>query len=119
MNLNRLLKEILATATGLEVEQDEYEGKDDKYIIFVYSDERPDAYADNKPTADVAYMQIQLITPKSFNYLELKKIIRDTLEDNNFIVSSISSMLGNKMFGTEKIRQTIFECVYAESRKEN
>lgn len=119
MNLNRLLKGILTSATGLDVDQDEYDGKNDKYIIFVYSDERPDAFADNKPTADVAYMQIQLITPKSFNYLELKKIIRDTLEDNDFIVSSISSLLGNELFGTEKIRQTIFECEYAESRREN
>lgn len=116
MNLNKLLKEILGQATGLPVEQDEYDGKKTEYILFVYTDEQPTAHADNRPQADIAYMQIQLITPKKFNYMALKKIIRNTLEDNDFIVTNISSFLGDEIQGTEKVRQTVFDTQYCEYR---
>lgn len=46
------------STTGLPVEQDEYEGKKDKYIIFTYEDENPAAHADNVVTADTVYLQI-------------------------------------------------------------
>lgn len=119
MNVNANLINILSEATGLPVEPDEYNGKSDKYIVFAYTDERPEAFGDNKPIADTVYVQIQLITPKKYNYLSMKKIIRDTLENNEYIVTSIRSFLGDEFYGTEKIRQTIFECSFSMSRKEN
>lgn len=116
MNLNKLIINILSKATGMPVSQDEYDGKADKYIIFTYTDERPELFGDNKALADVAYLQIQMITPKSYNYFAMKKVIRDTLEDAGFITQSITSFLGDVYNGTEKIRQTIFEVMYSESR---
>lgn len=116
MNINPLLNRILKEATKLPVAQDEYDGKEDKYIIFTYIDERPTFYADNKPAADEVHIQIQLITPKKFNYLAMKDTIRDALEDNDFSVYSITSFLGDVFQGTEKIRQTIFEARYASER---
>lgn len=116
MDLNEKLKELLGV-TGLPVEQDEYAGHSDKYIIFVYEDEGPAEHADNKVTADAAYMQIQLITPKDFNYFALKKEIRNLLEGADFLVTSIRSFLGDVYQGTNKTRQTVFEVTYTESRK--
>lgn len=117
MDLNEKLITLLKI-TGLEVCQDEYDGKKDKYIIFTYADERPESFGDNRVESDTAYLNIQLITPKSFNYLSLKKTIRNLLEDADFIVTSISSFLGDVYFGTEKTRQTVFEVNYTEQRVE-
>lgn len=116
MNLNELLIKLLS-ATGLPVEQDEYDGKSEKYIVFIYEDERPEAHGDNKVTADTAYLQIQLITPKKFNYFELKKQIRTLLEGADFSVSSVRSFLGDIYQGTEKTRQTVFEVEYTQGRR--
>ncbi len=116
MNLNKLLKDLLGV-TGLPVEQDEYTGKNDKYIIFVYEDEHPETHADNVITADTVYIQVQMITPKNFNYFDLKKKIRNLLEGADFSVTSIRSFLGDVASGTEKTRQTIFQTEYTQGRR--
>lgn len=116
MNLNEILKRLLSV-TELPVEQDEYDGNEEKYIIFVYEDESPEMYGDNEVVADTVYLQIQLITPKNFNYFMLKKQIRNLLEEADFSVTSIRSYLGNVAQGTEKIRQTIFQVEYTEGRR--
>lgn len=118
MDLNKMLMELLST-TELPVSQDENVDGSEKYIIFIYEDENPEYHADNKVSADTAYLQIQLITPKKFNYFPLKKEIRNLLEGAGFAVTSIKSFLGNVAVGTEKIRQTIFETNYTEIREEN
>ncbi len=117
MNVNKLLKDTL-NITRLPVEQDEYEDKSDKYIIFTYEDENPAFHANNKPQADTVYIQLQLITPKNFNYFELKDTIRNLLEKADFTVSSIHSFTGDKYQGTEKIRQTVYEISYTQGRME-
>ena len=116
MNLNELLKTLLAP-TGLPVEQDEYDGKEEKYIIFIYEDEHPEITGDNQVLSDTANIQVQLITPKNFNYFKLKKQIRDLLEGTDFVVSSIRSFLGDIYQGTNKTRQTVFEIEYNEGRR--
>jgi len=115
MNLNELLIALLGK-TGLPVEQDLYQGKEDKYIIFVYEDEHSELFADNEVQADTAHMQIQLITPKEFNYFDLKKKIRSLLEKADFSITSIQSFLGDVYQETEKTRQTVFEVEYTEER---
>ena len=86
--------------------------------IFTYEDENPAAHADNVVTADTVYLQIQMITPKEFNYFDLKKQIRDLLEGADFCVTSACSFLGDVYQGTKKSRQTIFEVNYTEQRTE-
>lgn len=116
MELNKTLISLLGS-TGLPVEQDEYEGKAERYIVFSYEDERPAAHGDNHVTADTAFLQVQLITPKEFNYFSLKHEIRNLLEKADFCVTSIRSFLGNVHVGTEKVRQTIFQVEYTEGRR--
>lgn len=117
MNLNEFLTKLLSS-TGLPVEQDEYDGNQKKYIIFTYEDEKPEAHGDNSVTADTAYLQIQLITPKDFNYFTLKEQIRNLLEGADFSVTSIRSFLGDIYQGTEKTRQTVFQVEYTEGRRD-
>lgn len=118
MNVNAMLIKNLGDATHLPVVPDEYDGTKTEYITFTYTDEQPVFFGDNKVLADTAYLQIQLVTPKTYNYLSMKHIIRDTLEEMGFSVTSIRSFLGDIIQGTEKIRQTIFECSYTEQRGE-
>ncbi len=115
MNLNELLQSILGV-TGLPVEQDLYTGKEDKYILFSYEEETPTAFGDNVPIADTAYMKIQLVTPKNFDYFCLKKQIRKQLEAAGFSVTSIRSFTGDTYMGTDQIRQTVFEANYTTFR---
>lgn len=118
MNVNEKLKTLLEGPTGLTVNQDAYDGNDDKYIIFSYADERSETFADNNPDSDTVYLNIQLITPKNFNYMELKETIRELLEGADFNITSNPSFLGDVYFGTEKTRQTVFEVNYTEQRTE-
>lgn len=116
MNLNEMLKGLLGQ-TGLPVEQDEYVEHGSRYIVFVYEDETPAYHGDNKVLADTVYLQIQLITPKNFDYFPLKEQIRDLLEGAGFIVTSTRSFLGTAITGTEKVRQTIFHTEYTQGRR--
>ena len=115
MNCNKLIIDTLAP-TDLPVVQDEYTGKETKYIVFMYTDEIPALWGDDGVLADTVFIQLQLITPKNFNYFALKHQIRDLLEGAGFLVTSTQSWLGDKYNGTEKVRQTIFELTYAETR---
>ena len=115
MNCNQLISETLAP-TDLPVVQDEYTGKADKYIVFIYTDEVPVLWSDNRVDADTVYIQLQLITPKNYNYFAYKHQIRDLLEVAGFLITSTQSFLGDEYNGTEKVRQTVFECRYSESR---
>lgn len=115
MNLNEKILGLEAV-TGYPVEPDLYEGNGDKYISFTYEDERPVLNADNRPVADIAYLQINFFCPKNFNYFADKKKIRDYLESQKFKVT-IRSWLEDAMTGDEKIRRVLFEVNYTESRK--
>ena len=119
MTLNERITDLLGKATRLPVDQDRNDdGKSDVYIIFIYEDEHPTHHGDNEVLADEIDLQIQLFSPKEFNYLETKKIIRNTLEKAGFIVSSIRSFLGDQLTGTENTRQTIFSVSWLEGRQE-
>lgn len=115
MNLNEKIMG-LEEVTGYPVEQDLYEGNADKYITFTYEDERPVMNGDNRPVADVAYLQISFFCPKNFNYFEAKRKIRDYLESQKFKVT-IRTWLEEVMNGDEKIRRVLFEVNYTENRK--
>ena len=100
MTLNERIIDLLGNATGLPVDQDRND------------------HGDNEVLADETDLQIQLFSPKEFDYLQTKKIIRNTLEKAGFIVSSIRSFLGDELTGTENTRQTIFSVSWLEGRQE-
>lgn len=107
----------LADAAGIPVYQDICTDEDvDKYITIVYQDERPALCGNNKVLADQCDIYVSLYTPMDFDYFGVKKKIRDYLEKNEFVISSIGS--GNeKDVSGKQIRRTTFDCRYAEFRK--
>lgn len=117
MDLTELLMP-LAEVAGIGVYQDicTDEGAD-RYITCVYQDERPALCGNNKVLADQCDIYINLYTPQDFDYFRLKETIRDYLEENEFLVSSISSGLENDISGG-RIRRTTFDCRYAGFREE-
>lgn len=115
MNLNKKILEM-EECLNIPIEENEYMGKKDTYMVFSYDDERPALRADDKPYADRADLTFQLIMPRNVDYMQLKHEIRDKLEQNGFTVTSIRTVLGAAMNGTERIRRIIFETNYTEER---
>ncbi len=104
MNINKKMM-ILEEATGYPVKQDIYRGKEDKFIVFTYEDERPALAADNEELAETVHLQVTFFTPESFNYFADKKIIRKALKEQGFNIESVQSWLEGK---NSEIRHTVF-----------
>lgn len=118
MNVNPLIME-LKRITGLPVVPDLYvtapgEKRSDKWITFTYQDERPVYFGDNVPLDDTAYISVNLFTPKSFNYLELKEQIKEYLESIGIVTNGESYIyLENQI----PVRQTVFEVTITQERE--
>lgn len=117
MNLNKKIISLMKSIK-LPAEESEYTGIKKNYVVFTYEDEKPVHFGDNCALADTCYIQLQLITPKEFNYFNLKKKVRDALESAGFFVTSTRTFLGDVYQETEKTRQTVFECSYTETRNQ-
>lgn len=114
MNVNRKIK-CLEAVTGYPVRQDIYRGKEDKYIVFTYEDERTALEADNEELAGTAYLQITLYTPADYNYFSDKRKIKKELRDQGFNVESVQSWLEGE---NHRIRHTVFTVNITEAVKD-
>lgn len=113
MNVNPLIME-LERITGLPVVPDLYKGESDKWITFTYQDERPVYFGDNVPLDDTAYISVNLFTPKTFNYLELKEQIKEYLESIGIVTNCESYVyLENQI----PVRQSVFEVTITQERE--
>lgn len=81
MNVNGIMLGLEAV-TGLEVEEDLYEGKNEEHITFTYADEHYDEFGDNKPIAEQCDMQIKVVLLKDTDYFDLKENIKLYLLQN-------------------------------------
>lgn len=100
---------------GIEVEQDEYTGVQDKYFVFQYEDEKPSLFGDNRPLEDTCYIQLRMYTPKQFNYFDMKHRTRDYFESSGFIISSIFTYLEDVTINGTKMRCTVFKMEYTDA----
>ena len=117
MDLTDILMK-LAEVTGIPVYQDICTDEDaDRYITYIYQDERPALCGDNRVLADQCDIYVNLYTPPGFDYFKAKKEIRDYLENNDFAISSIGTGLEDDPSG-QKIRRTTFDCRYAAFREQ-
>lgn len=107
MNVNRTLIG-LKDVTGFPVYPDVYEGTADKYITFTYEDERGALYADDEEIHTEVTVEVNLFTPKDFNYFQAKDAIKAYLVANDFQVENIQSWISTEEKGTSKYRQTTF-----------
>lgn len=116
MDLTDILMAMEAV-TGISVYQDIcIDEEADKYITYIYQDERPVLCGNNKVLADQCDIYVNLYTPLNFDYFETKKKIRDYLEENEFSVRSIGTGIENDTSG-KKVRRTTFDCRYAAFRE--
>ncbi|MCM1213314.1 MAG: hypothetical protein NC331_11325 [Lachnospiraceae bacterium] len=104
MNVNGKL-EALGAVTGYPVEQDEYEGREDRYITYTYEDERPALFGDNSGQAGTAWLRVCLFVPKSHDYFGDKDKIMAELARQGFNIESCQTWLEDARKGTEKIRR--------------
>ena len=120
MNVNPLLME-LKNLTNLPVVPDIYtpnpgEVSSDKWITFTYQDERPVFFGDNTVLDDTAYISVNLFTPKNYNYMATKEVIKTYLESIGIVTNCESYVyLENQI----PIRQTIFEVQITKEREES
>lgn len=117
MNLNGVLQKI-AEEMGYPAAQDIYEGDSDRYITYTYEDERAAYTADDRWAEESIAMQVQMITPKDYNYFADKKRLFRLLERADFSVEYIQSFLADSLTGTDRIRQTVFSVYYTGKDKE-
>lgn len=110
MNKNPFFCEF-EKAIGIDVEQDEYTGKNDIYYVYVYEDEKPILHGDDKPIQDICYMQLKLYTPIKYDYLELKTKTRDYFEEREFLVTDIFTFRENGTIKGNKMRCTVFKMI--------
>jgi hypothetical protein len=115
MNINPIILE-LKNETKLPVVPDVYEGKSDKYITFTYQDERPAFFGDNDVLDDVAYISVNLFTPKDYNYMTSKEVIKTYLESVGIVTNCESYVYTENQI---PIRQTIFEVQITKEREES
>ncbi|MBE5830810.1 MAG: hypothetical protein E7306_03615 [Butyrivibrio sp.] len=89
MNANTLIQ-ALGPMLNVPVSPDLYEGKKEIYITYSYNDESPSLYGDDRPLEDTAIIQVNLYTPKDYNYMTLKHEIRNYLETLGELTSTRS-----------------------------
>ena len=111
MNINPKMMNI-GQIMGYPCCQDVYDGKLGKFIVFTYEDEHAAYYADNEEQGVTVTIQVQLITPKKYNYFADKSKLKAALRDEGFTVVNIQSWLDDPAAGTEMARRTIFSCEY-------
>ena len=117
MNVNQELNR-LEEVTNLPVSPDIYDGNEDNYITYVYTDERPTHWGDDQVLADMTTVQVNLFTVPKKNHMTLKHTIRDYLETLGE-VNDISSWL--ETYTTSKnvekiVRRTTFNVTITKER---
>lgn len=89
--------------------------KAEKYITYIYQDERPVLCGNNSVLADKCDIYVNLYTPPEFDYFAIKDKIRGYLEENEFVITSITSRVENYK-PAKRIRRTTFDCTIAGFR---
>ena len=105
MTIHQKIKNALAS-TGIPVKEDFYGGGLNEYITWTLVRDHAAVIADNKPTNEVAELQIHWFLPRSKSYSTTRKIIRHLLCDSEFtwpVVTTIEEPDG-------KTRHIVFEC---------
>ena len=113
MDVNEIITG-LKKITGYPVAESLYSGHDKKYITFVFQDERPFECADNKVLSDKVNIYVHLYVPRNYKYTADKNKIRNYLEENDFLVESVTPALenynGSVTQGDDYARRITFDC---------
>lgn len=111
MNINPKMTRI-GEVMGYPIRQDLYDGKSDKFIVYTYTNEQAAYYADDDEAEITVTIQVQLITPRNYDYFADKSMLKAALKNEGFTVVSIESWLDDPAAETDYARRTIFSCEY-------
>lgn len=105
MNVNKLIIDTL-TPLVTDVVPTKYNGTATTYITFNYEDDRAVEFADDTPITDVAYLQIHLWCPRTYNFYSKKAQIRKALFKAGFSYPQITTLYEDDT----EINHIIFQC---------
>ena len=112
VNVNKILMSLKNELKGYDIAPDIYDGKSDKWGVFSYTDERGSLFADNDEEAVTARIMLTFYTPKNYNYMQDKGIVKDFLKRNGFENITYSSWVDQDQHGTEYMRHQVWEFDY-------
>lgn len=104
----RTVNEIIVSALrpfGLPIAENLYEGKEKEYFTYNFADDRGADFGDNKPNADVAYMQVHYICPLKKSYADMRRQIRQALTDAGATWAQVTDLSDL----SERLRHLVFE----------
>ena len=70
---------------GYPIEFMTYNGSQSSYFVFNYADERGVMFADNLAQFELVSLQIHFFCPRTFNHINLKKQVKQTLINNDWV----------------------------------
>lgn len=108
IKLNELIIDTLS-GLNIDVSQDLYTGKKNKYIVFTYEDENGELYANDQPEKNHVWVQIHLYLSHNEDYRQLKKEIRSRLFEVGFSYAQITI---NTVETETKLRHICFRTEY-------
>lgn len=106
----------LTVATGLEIEENDYGGDEQEYIVYDYTDSRGGLFGDDWAQTVETTIQLRVRLHKETDYYELKETIWDYLEEYDFYDLSFDNYCEKE--DGDVFRYLIFECSYTEQRGE-
>lgn len=106
----------LTRETGLEIEENDYGGDEEEYIVYDFSDERGGLFGDDRALTVESTIQLRVRLLKETDYYEIKGAIWDYLEENGFYDLSFDNYCEKE--DGKVFRYLIFECSYVEQKGE-
>lgn len=103
MTLNEKIVNTIETATGVSCYYLTYTGDDEVYFVFNYF-MRPEMFS-NQAQFERYRIQLHLFAPVIYNSCELKKIVKNALEQNGFTYPTETDASDNET------QHTVFESV--------
>lgn len=108
MSINKLILDTLKPF-NLPIKQDLYDDNETSYFIWNIADDRGGFDAENIVLTDIISIQVHLFVPISFNYLNLKKQIRQALTKGGFSYPQINIFVEEDT----KLRHIVYSCEIA------
>lgn len=90
---------------------DLYQGEGKRYFTYNYANDRGALFADNRPLASIASIQLHLVMPASEDFTAIKETVRKKLLEQGFTYPQVTVLRENHQ------RHIIFECDIEESEE--
>lgn len=108
MSINKLILSTL-NPFNLPIKQDKYDGTETSYFVWNIADDRGYTSAEDEVLTDLVSIQVHLFVPITYNYLTIKKQIRQALKQSGFSYPQINIFVEDDT----NLRHIVFSCEIA------